>query len=414
MLAASFTPFLRPVHEKASFKPFQPASLSVGLKCFDSVSFTGKSSDKAAPSDDSIKEKLSHALKTGNLGPLVEGIFGGDLELIEETEKFLNGIKSRIKGEHSCLHTTDEDGLPVVKIRANGKDLTLKNMQNIYSADETDFEDMLERELKGKTVVKLSLTGWTQPPFEPLNQDRTFKSRLRTKKTVEEKQAYAESIYVDMAKQYLRDVFKIVKGEFKELEKTSKDHKFNNSDIVFLYGVTPQGIDRAIKEFADEEGIKCVGITTYKWLSYFSEEELDNLDNNSPIFVAEDTEEFTSLLSENAYRLFVFGGNSIASNITEKGESVFGDNKEHRIVPVDLLQRRGINLPSVSLDPTIGKSVITNASKVLTAEDETNPKAWKDLENTKDRANGDFDLNISSELIIRDLLSILSDRKTEK
>ncbi len=295
----------------------------------------------------------------------VKALTNGGEDFIDKMMKALQAAKAQIQQTRSCELLRSEHGAEVgQKIRSGSFEKVFVNRRNFYPSDQVDFKSFLrdEKVFGKKQRAIIALTGWTKPPAHYLQQNEVFKEAMSLIPR-EKWPLYAEKIYVRAIKEYLGAV----------LDRLKKAG-YNEDDVAFLYGVTPQGVDRAIEEFCEEKNVPYAGVTCYDWVPY-----VDDVAGKRPIYLAKDPKEFGQIMSDASDKLVVVGGRAFASTITKSGETV-GKNKS--MVPIDLMQMRyGIRIPAVVIsDVDRSSSEVENAAAVLNGNKETNPANWQEVQ----------------------------------
>lgn len=301
--------------------------------------------------------------------PFLEAIVNGDSGVIKQIRKALKVIESDLNANHDIEKFYDkEENKFKVKIHRGSIETTFENRTDIYSYKECSFEDFLAKPAvlgaNNKKII-VSLTGWTKPPAIFLaNSSNLTVAGLFKNKPEEKWQSIAEAYYVQLVKRHLSEVFNELKAE-----------GCNIQDIVLQYGVTPQGIDRAVEEFCAENQIKCVGVTCFDWATFLNKENSDIV-GKPPIYIAKNPKEF-GLIMGGSDKIIIAGGRSFASTVTEDLKEV-GKGK---LIPVDLLNEFAqIKVPGIVLSQDdMMTAEILNASDTLLSNPKTNPANYPEV-----------------------------------
>ena len=296
---------------------------------------------------------------------VAELMVNGDSALAQQIIKALQNVKSELSKNHDLSEVRNDSGkLEGKKVKSGSYEQVFNKRTNMFSYKDCSFKEFLEHPtvLSDSKKVIVACTGWTKPPATFfVNAANTTISGLFDKDKPETWQDDAEAIYVQMIKDYLTQVVDQL-----------KNHKCNTNDLVFLYGVTPEGVDRAVEEFCKKAGIKCVGVTCFDWAPFIKDET-----NKPPIYIAQNPKMFGQIMGDASDKIVVVGGRSFAATTTESQKDV----AKGKVVPVDILKERAnIAIPDVvTSDDDLMSAVVLNAARLLLGKDETNPETYPEV-----------------------------------
>lgn len=352
-----------------SYSSSAPASIRFG-----SETPAGPNSDELPAAHQDILTKatdLHAALKTVDVTnpdvfrKAVDLMLNGDEGLAERLMKAIQGFRNDIALRRSCepVHGTSGN-LVGHKIVSGSFEKVFTKRTGLFPGDKFTFDQFLTHPsvLGDKRRVVIALTGWTKPPTHYLKQNPELERKMK-ELPPEQWPAFAEKFYVQVIKDYLEQVF----NRLKENDKDIADK------IAFIYGVTPQGVDRAIEEFCDKNRIRYAGVTCYDWAPY-----LDDVSGKRPLYLAKDPKEFGKIMSDCSDKVVVVGGRAFASAVTENGDKI--GKGPNPVVPIDLMEMHDIVIPGVvvsELDRS--SSRVENAAAVLKGNRETNPENFPEV-----------------------------------
>jgi len=334
---------------------------------FDTVSFTGKTREElielAKETSSGIKdaEVLLDPDGTNFINKFVAQIVNGDSNIINQIRNALNAAEKNLYMDSNIEKFVDKDHRTKVKLKTGKFETVFENRTEIYSNKECSFDEFLKKPgVLGKDYNKVivSCTGWTKPPAVFLaNSNNLTVSGLFKNQPENKWQAIAEEYYVQLVKKHLSEIVTELKSQ-----------GCNVQDLVFQYGVTPEGVDRAVEEFCHENNLKCVGVTCYDWIKYL-DKKCDKIEK-PPIYIAESSKQFGEIMG-GANKIIITGGRSFASIITDdQKEVVLG-----KVVPVDICDEIAqIKIPGLVLKSgNITETYVLNAAKQLLSQENTNP-----------------------------------------
>ncbi|MGD9580221.1 MAG: hypothetical protein AB7V50_02510 [Vampirovibrionia bacterium] len=346
----------------------------------DSISFKGKDMTPDQVEEDARHmydvfkraEELSKEKDGDMFAKVAQLMLNGDSMLAEQIIRAIRNAKADILQTRGCKQVRDERGnLKGIHVRSGSYENVFKKRLNIYSSKDLTFKDFLAKPevLGDNKKVVVSCTGWTKPPAQFLaNSNNSTIADLFDKDKPEEWPKIAECYYVEVTKDYLHNVIKELKEEGLKVQ-----------DLVFVYGVTPEGVDRAVEEFCKEANIKCVGVTCYDWIQYLENQDFSG---KPPMYLVDNPKEFGKVMGSS--KIIVTGGRSFAATVTNQ-QKVLGDGK---VIPVDLIhEASNIKIPGLVIDDEDMMSTqVINAADVLLAREDTNPIYYPEVkgkENTK-------------------------------
>ncbi len=335
----------------------------------------------------------------GPLEAFLAEVIGTDGGMLEKMARILKRLQEPLLQDRSLTFERDPDSHMIRKVlvKAGGHVIPFEHRRNIYAAETMPFEEYIHKELDPETRVVIAVTGWTKPPVEFLLQDAILRRRLEALPR-EKWPAFAERFYVEKIKDFLDDALGIAK---KELE--AEGQEFNPAtDVGFLYGVTPEGVDRAVEEFCRQKGIKCAGITAYDWAGH-----IPDAAGRPPVYLAKDPATFGTLMSDASNKIVVVGGRSYAANMTMDGRNV---GRPYHKVPIDLMAAHGIDVPGVVQDHDNRTAVVINAAKVLKTEPGGNPEEWDFVRGAQNIYNVPREVFIFSQVIKQALRGLYATR----
>lgn len=342
-------------------------------------------------------------VEDGNVdGPLeafLADIVGTDGGMLAKMASILQRLREPLLRDRSLEFERDPDSNMIRKVlvKAGGHLIPFENRRNIFAAEMMPFEDYIRQELDPDNRVVIAVTGWTKPPVEFLLQDPILKRKL-TALPREKWPAFAERFYVEKIKDFLEQALYIAKTELE-----TEGHAFNPAtDIGFVYGVTPEGVDRAVEEFCREKGVKCAGITAYDWAGH-----IPDVSGRPSVYLAKDPAEFGDMMSDASNKIVVVGGRSYAANMTMDGRNV---GRPYHKVPIDIMAAHGIDVPGVVQDHDNRTAVVINAAKVLKTEPGGNPEEWDFVRGAQNVYNAPREVFIFAQVIKQALRGLYATR----
>ncbi|MBY0403105.1 MAG: hypothetical protein K2X66_04345 [Cyanobacteria bacterium] len=265
--------------------------------------------------------------------------------------KLVNALQNAMSGklaEHSCTQETYlENNSPRVGYRVkSGMFNKVFTKRTLLSESSLPFDAFLEKKFGQNKRVIISMTGWTKPPVEPLLQNDYYRSQMERMPTAKWPK-YAETVYVNIIKRYLSDVIESLKEE---------EPDFNPAtDLGILYGVTPEGVDRAVQEFCQKKSIPIVGLTCFDWAEYVPDEA-----GLPEVYVANTPGDFGRLMADSSNKIVVTGGRGFAANVKINGDKAKGSERR---IPVDLFKSyAGVEVPPVVAGDDEVTAKIVNAA----------------------------------------------------
>lgn len=339
----------------------------------------------------------------GNVDSALEAFltraFKGDHGMLAHAVRILRNLEAPMLSQRSCEFERDPDTNMISKVlvRSGLHTTPFEKRRNIFTENQIDFNDYLKREVGSENKLVIAVTGWTKPPVEFLLQDPNIKRKLE-KIPKESWPVFAERFYVAKIKDFLADAVGIAQ---KELE--AEGENFNpETDLAFVYGVTPEGVDRAVEEFCHERGVKAAGITCYDWAQY-----IPDAAGKPPVFLAKDPAEFGSLMSDASNKIVVVGGRSYAANMTMDGKDI---GRPYHKVPIDIMAAHGIDVPGVVQDYDNRTAQVLNASKVLKTQPGGDPEQWDFVRGAHNIYNVPRDVFIFSQVLKQGLRALYATR----
>lgn len=284
------------------------------------------------------------------LDRLIARLLDGDATM---GRQLINGLKRVITGSHeewSCqpeIYTKNGGQRVGYRVKVGTLDRLFKN-RTVSSAASMSFEEFTQKRF-GKNRVIISFTGWTKPPVEPLLKNAHFRKQLE-KLPRQDWPRYAERVYIDIIKRYLNEVMANLKEELPDFNPAT--------DLGIIYGVTPEGVDRAVQEFALKNSIPAAGLTARNWAEYIPDEA-----GLPDVFIAENPTEFGSLMADSSNKVVVTGGRTFAAEVKLNGESAKGSDRR---IPVDLFKSyAGVVIPPVVPGEDEVSAKVVNAAALI-------------------------------------------------
>lgn len=329
------------------------------------------------------------ALKTaeqtpGSFSQAIETLLNGDTGLATQITKAIRGFQDKINQQRSCESVAGGAGVARgLKITSGSLEKVFVSRTNFFPSDKFAFDDFKKHKSvfgeRGRVVV--ALTGWTKPPAHYLRQDPKL-AEMMDQLPEAQRPAFAEKYYVELIKDYLEQVLNRL-----------REAGCSSDDLAFLYGVTPQGVDRAVEEFCEKNRIRYAGVTCYDWVPY-----IDDVPGKRPIYLAKDPKEFGTLMSDCSDKVVVVGGRAFAATVTKSGEKV--GRGPNPIVPIDLLEMQNIKVPAVVVsDLDRSSSEVENAAAVLKGSRDTNPACWPEIQEASNPHNDPFEVVVLTQVL---------------
>lgn len=323
--------------------------------------------------------KMAESLPGKNPGEngilaFLEKMMGPDMAAGAKLRQALQKIEEMHSQQNrSCEPVRDDNQMIIgTRIKCGVFEKIFKHRRDIQSTEQITFPDYLKKHFGENQRIIVAFTGWTKPPAEFLQQDPILRARMNALKK-EQWPQFAEEVYVNMIKAFLRDLIASLKAQAPGFNPAT--------DLGFIYGVTPEGVDRAVEEFCQETGIKLAGLSCYDWVKYIPDEA-----GKPPVFLGKDPAEFGKLMSDGSNKIVVVGGRSYAANISASGESQAEDRQK---VAIDLMAGRGINVPALALADDNRSTIVLNAAKALKTSPGCNPEEWRDIVDFSRNSRGD-------------------------
>ncbi len=287
--------------------------------------------------------------------------------LSDKAARELDG-RVRVKGSgESKTATAPDDGISYappqgtsfggIRVKYGDFERIYHRRLNFTAMEDTPFSTFLNTHLGPQKRILIAVRGWTRvnPEF--------FKDPRMVGLDPKQKQDIADQIYIHQVKEYLEAVLR-------SLEAQGYNREQIENNIGFIYGVTPQGVDKAIEDFCREHQLKCVGITCKKWLPYIGEDE----PNLPDIYVADTAADMTALINQHADKILLLGGRGHSATYSSNGEPLQagqdGNNIPvvQKIFPIDITRANQIPIPGLSYNPKADQNEVENASAVLLGE----------------------------------------------
>jgi hypothetical protein len=339
------------------------------------------------------------------LAQFFESMLTGNASLAQVLIDTLKGLQRTSLAQHGIQTETytRNNGAPGFGTRVKvGAFEQLFKETNLDAAGTCSFEQFLIKKFGDRQRVIISLTGWTKPPVEPLLKSPIYGPMMKDKPP-EMQAKIAEQAYVDVIKEFLDDVTDSIRQEL--------PHFDPRHDLGIIYGVTPEGVDRAVLEFSQKAGVPIVGLTCYDWSSYIPDEA-----SQPDVYIAENPKQFNQLMTDASNKVVVTGGRRFAAHQNKDGTPALGYDRR---IPADLINSyMGIQVPSVVPDEDGSSGRVLNAAALAKAlMREVGLDLWdsKPIQDAKNgRTTDNEDVFITTHILKRELEGLYRARALRK
>jgi hypothetical protein len=332
------------------------------------------------------------------LDQLMAEVLGGDGPMGRQMIDAIKRVMKGQRGERSCEPEMINDGIRQkvgYRVRSGTLDCVFQH-RTVYSGSTLAFNQFLENKFGKDDRVVLAFTGWTKPPVDFFRQNDYYRAQL-DKLPPEKWPAYAEMVYVDLIKLFLEETFANLKKEVPSFNPVR--------DLGIIYGVTAEGVDRAIQEYCLEKSIPLVGLTCYDWAEYIPDEA-----GLPDVYLASDSAEFGKLMADSSNKVVVTGGRAYAANVRVNGEKT---EVAERRIPVDLMKTyANIQIPPVVEDYDNFSTAVLNAAHLSKLMPQGNPWEWDVVKRAiNGRTTDNEDVFVTTQVVRQELQNLYQVRR---